>query len=121
MIRKIFGVIGAYLIFAVSAVMLFQASGRDPHKMQSTGFELSTAAYGFLFSFLAGIVLQSIARTRSLGINFILAGIMAGFAALSMLLSGGSHWTQWLAIFVFAPASVAGGWVYLRRKRGEGI
>lgn len=116
MIRKIFGVIAGYLIFAVSAVVLFQASGRDPHKPQSVNFELLTAGYGFLFSFLAGIVLLSIARTRGLGVNYVLAAVMAGFAAFSMLMSGGSHWTQWMAILLFAPASVAGGWYYLRRK-----
>ncbi|QKJ29564.1 hypothetical protein HQ865_07295 [Mucilaginibacter mali] len=116
MIRKIFGVIAGYLIFAVSAVVLFHSAGLDPHKPQSTGFELLTGVYGLFFSVLAGIVLQSIAHTRSLTVNYVLAGMMAGFAALSMLMSGGSHWTQWMAILIFAPASLVGGWFYLRRR-----
>ncbi|WP_171037885.1 hypothetical protein [Dyadobacter luticola] len=40
----------------------------------------------------------------------------AGFAAFSMLKSDGSNWTQLLAIFIFAPATVLGGAFGLKRS-----
>lgn len=115
MARNIIGLIVAYLVFAVSAVVLFWLSGHAPHQAQPVGFEILTALYGLFFSLLAGAVQQFIARTGNLVINYALAAMIVVFAAASLITSTGSHWTQWLAILLFAPASIAGGWLYLRR------
>ncbi|MFB3386815.1 hypothetical protein [Flavobacterium sp. LAR06] len=48
-------------------------------------------------------------------VNFVLFVIMAGFATFSLLKSGGSSWTQLLAIFIFAPVSVLGGLFWIKR------
>jgi hypothetical protein len=45
----------------------------------------------------------------------VLLFIIAGFATFSFLKANGSHWTQLLAIFIFAPISVLGGWFYKKR------
>jgi hypothetical protein len=116
MIRKIFSVIAGYAIFAITALALLKLSGQNPHASATTSFQLLTAIYGVFFSILSGFVLRVIAQTRNLGLNFILALIIAGFAALSMLTSAGSHWTQWFAICFFAPASVLGGFFYQRKR-----
>ena len=42
---------------------------------------------------------------------------MAGFAAFSLIKTNGNHWTQLLAIFVFAPASILGAQFYLKQKQ----
>jgi hypothetical protein len=109
MIRKILGVIAGYFIFVVSSLALFKLSGQDPHEQATTTFKILTAVYGVIFAFLSGLVLKLIARTKNLNLNYILAFIIAGFAAFSLVKSEGSHWTQLFAIFIFAPVSILGG------------
>jgi hypothetical protein len=117
MIRKIVGVILGYIIFAVSAVALFKLSGQAPHADPTIIFAILTTVYGAVFSFIAGLIAQLIAKTTDLKINYVLAFIMAGFATFSLIKTNGNHWTQLLAIFVFAPASVLGAQFYLKHKQ----
>lgn len=109
MMRKIVSVITGYAIFVATSLLLFKISKQDPHASPSTFFLILTIVYGVLFSFVAGLVTQLIARTTSLQVNFILAFVIAGFAIFSYVKSEGNHWTQLLAIFIFAPASILGG------------
>ena len=120
MIRKIAGVILGYIIFMVSAA-LFKLSGQAPHAAPTIFFGILTAVYGAVFSFIAGLVAQLIAKTADLKINYVLAFIMAGFAAFSLIKTNGNHWTQLLAIFVFAPASILGAQFYLKHKQKEAL
>jgi hypothetical protein len=117
MIKKIVGVIVGYAIFVVSALALFNLSGHAPHDDPTISFAILTAVYGTLFSFIGGFVTQLIARTNDLLINYILAWIIAGFALFSLFKTDGNHWTQILAIFIFGPAAILGGWVFQRRKK----
>ena len=115
MTRNILAIIAGYAIFAATALALFKLSGKDPHADPTTVFLILTAMYGAVFSFIAGLVTQLVARTKAMGINYILAFIVAGFATFSFLKSEGNHWTQLLAIFIFAPVSVLGGQFYGKR------
>jgi hypothetical protein len=117
MIRKIIGVIIGYTIFVVTSIALFKFSGQNPHEAAIISFQILTAVYGVIFSFLSGLVLQLIAKTNNLALNYILAVIIAGFATFSLIKAGGSNWTQLLAIFIFAPASVLGGFFYIKRNK----
>lgn len=117
MIRKVLAIIAGYLIFVVTSLALFKLSGRNPHADSTPLFIILTAMYGAFFSFIAGLVTQRIAMTRSMNINFALALIIAGFATFSLFKSDGSHWTQLLAIFLFAPMSIAGGLYYRKRYK----
>jgi hypothetical protein len=117
MIRKILSVIVGYAIFVVSSVAFFKLSEVNPHGEVNLTFQIITAVYGAVFSFLSGLVLQLIAPTRTLTLNYILACIIAGFAIVSLLTASGTHWTQLLAIVIFAPISISGGLVYIRRNR----
>jgi hypothetical protein len=116
MIQKILGVIAGYAIFAVTSLVLFKLSGQKPHADPSISFVIVTIIYGALFSLIAGIVAQIIPRANNLNVNYILAFIMAGFAAFSFFKSTGNHWTQLTAILVFAPVSILGGLLVLRRR-----
>jgi uncharacterized membrane protein len=116
LIRKVLAVIVSYVVFAASAVLLFNLTGQKPHADATIGFKVITAVYGVFFSVLSGLILQIIARTNNLTLNFVLAFIMAAFATVSLLTSSGSHWTQLFAIIFFAPASILGGVIYLKRK-----
>jgi hypothetical protein len=121
MIRKILSVLAGYCIFAVTSLALFMLSGRDPHASASFVFEIVTAIYGILFSFLAGVVVQVIAKNKTLTLNYILALIIAGFAAFSFIASRGDHWTQILSIIIFAPISIVGGSFYNKRHLDKAV
>ena len=117
MIKKILGVIIGYTIFVVTSLALFKFSGQNPHGEATTGFQILTIVYGIVFSFLSGLVLQLVAKPNNLALNYILAVIIAGFATFSLVKADGSNWTQLLAIFIFAPVSVLGGFFYIKRNK----
>jgi hypothetical protein len=106
-----------YATFAVSAVLLFQLSGIDPHADPSAKVVIVTIGYGLAFSFIGGLLTQRVSRTRQLTINYVLAGIMAAFALFSLFKSTGNHYSQLAAIFLFAPASILGGVVCLIKRK----
>lgn len=115
MLRQILGIIAGYAIFVITSLALFKISGQAPHEQVTTSFMALTAVYGSVFSFIAGLVTRIIGKTKNLSLNYILAFIIAGFALFSLLKSSGSHWTQVLAIVVFAPVSILGGIYYNKR------
>lgn len=116
MIRQILSVIAGYAIFVVTSLALFKISGQKPHSDSTTLFIILATIYGAVFSFVAGLVTRLIAKTSNLKINYVLAFIIAGFATFSLLKSEGNHWTQLLAIFIFAPVSILGGLFYNKRQ-----
>jgi len=115
MIRNVLSIIAGYTIFVITSLALFKISKQDPHSDPTTFFMILALIYGAFFSFVSGLVTQLIARTADLKINYILALIISGFATFSLFKSGGNHWTQLLAIFIFAPASIWGGLFYKKR------
>ncbi|HXS57852.1 MAG TPA: hypothetical protein VN726_17080 [Hanamia sp.] len=115
MIRKILGIIVGYAIFVLTSLLLFKISKQDPHLEATILFMLFAAFYGLLFSFVAGAVARYISLAKGLSVNYILAFVIAGFAFFSLIKSGGKHWTQFLAIFIFAPTSVLGGMFHNKR------
>lgn len=117
MIRKILSVLAGYSIFVITSLALFKLSGQKPHADPTNLFVVLTAVYGAMFSFLAGLVTQLLSKAKKLNTTYILAFIIAGFATFSLFKSEGNHWTQLLAIFLFAPASVLGGLVSNKRSR----
>ena len=116
MIRNILGVIVGYLIFAVSAVLLFQISGQNPHGETTASFMIFVILYGAVFVTIGGFVAKIIAGGKSLLTNYVLAAIMAGFAAFSMLATSGNHYTQIAAVFLFAPLTILGGFLYIKKN-----
>ncbi len=117
MVKKILSIIIGYAIFVVTSLVLFKISGQKPHSDPTNLFFILTAIYGAFFSFVAGFVTQLLSKTLNLKINYILAFIIAGFATFSFLKSDGNHWTQLLAIFIFAPMSILGGLFYNKRYK----
>ncbi|MEO7977300.1 hypothetical protein [Flavobacterium sp.] len=117
MMRQVLGVIIGYAIFVISSIFLFRFSGINPHADTSQLFMVMTFVYGTIFSFISGLVTQLIAKTKNLKVNYVLFIIMAGFATFSLFKSSGSSWTQLLAIFLFAPASVIGGLFWIKKSK----
>ena len=60
--RTILAVVAGYVIFAVSAVLLFHLTNIDPHSPATIGFEALTIAYGLAFAFVSGFVAGRIGR-----------------------------------------------------------
>jgi len=114
--RKVLSIIVGYAIFVMTALGFFKFSGQKPHADPTTVFVIVTAIYGVVTSFIAGLVVQFISHSKNLETNYILAFIIAGFATFSLFKSDGYHWTQFLAIFIFAPASILGGLIYKKRN-----
>jgi len=118
MIRNIISIIIGYAVFAVSSVLLFQVTGQAPHQDAPLKFKIITIFYGLLFSVAAGYVVQVIASQTKLTLNYILTALMFLLAVMSMIFSKeSSHWTQLFAMFIFAPASMIGGYLKLRRSK----
>lgn len=118
-LRNTIAVVAGYAIFAVSAVLLFQMSGINPHDDPSLSLLIFVISYGMVFAFLGGLVAQLISPQRKLTINLVLGGIMATFATFSLFHSAGNHFTQVAAIFLFAPASLLGGLTGLRKIKSK--
>jgi putative membrane protein (TIGR04086 family) len=113
MLRSVAGVVAGYLLFAVSAVLLFWASGRDPHREQALSFVVFSVVYGMAFAALGGYLAAAIADRRRRLHGGVLALIIAIGATVSFLAQpgAGSRWSQLTAILFMAPAAVLGGYV----------
>lgn len=120
MARKIIGVIVGYLIFAVSAVLLFQIAGRDPHTPAPISFMFVSFVYGAAFAALGGYVASTIAQSGNLTQAVALAIVIALGATISILSQSGKGaiWSQLGAIFIMAPSALIGGRFKLRQARG---
>ena len=116
MIRNILSVLAGYLIFVITSLALFKLSGQDPHADPTTTFVILTIIYGAAFSFLSGLITQLISKTKNITLNYVLCFIIAGFATFSLFKTTGNHWTQLLAIFIFAPISILGGLFYNKQN-----
>ena len=116
--RIFLAVVAGYLIFAVSAVLLFHLTNIDPHSPAALAFKAFTLAYGFAFAFLSGFVAGRIGRRTDLVCGIALALVIALGATISMIArpGAGALWTQTAALMLFAPASLAGDWTRRRRR-----
>ena len=115
-LRNIAAIIVGYLIFSVSAVLLFKLGGIDPHAESGIGTKAGVIVFGAVFALIGGYAAKLIAATKALSVNIILSVLMASFAAFSFFKSEGEHYTQIAAILLFAPASLLGGFI---RRRSE--
>lgn len=117
--RTFLAVVAGYLIFALSAVLLFHLTNVDPHSPAAIGFKVLTIAYGLAFASLGGFVAGQIAQRTDLICGIALALVTALGATISMIArpGAGALWTQTAALFLFAPASLAGDWIRRKRRR----
>lgn len=109
--RTILAAIAGYLVFAVSAVAFFQLSNRAPHAATTIAFAFLATLYGVAFAAVSGWLAQRIARRGDLLAPLLVAGIIALGAAISLATTWreAAHWSQWSALFLMAPAALAGG------------
>jgi hypothetical protein len=117
-LRSTAGVVGGYLVFAVTAAVLFQVSGQRPHAQASLPFTVGTAVYGMIFAAVGGWFAAWVAGRRPTLHGVLVGLLIAVGAALSLLFSGaGARWSQWEALLLMAPMAVVGA--FLRSKSGR--
>ena len=110
-VRSLFAVVAGYLVFGLSAVILFQVAGVDPHAQQSTGFKIVSIVWGVAFALAAGFFTAKLAPRRPLWHAGMVAALVALGATISLVGAGGSKWTQIAAIVFTTPSVILGGFL----------
>jgi len=116
--RNVLAVASGYLLFAGSAVLLFQVSGVDPHGASSLRFRVLSILYGAGFALVSGVLARRMAQRDAKAPPMVVAGLIALAALVSTVASPGDHaiWTQVASIVLFAPLAAIGG--RLARRSG---
>jgi len=110
MLRSIGSVAAGYFIFAASAILLFQMSGRDPHAAAPLAFQAATILWGAVFALVAGWLTARIAGRQPATHAAVLAGVIALGAIVSIVTGpGDAYWSQIGAAVVMAPCAYIGG------------
>ena len=114
--RSVAAVLGGFLIFSVSAVLLFNISGRPPEVWPGAAFATFAIIYGGVLAGLAGYVAARLAPRVPIVHAAAVAGLLFGAATASYLIQapGASLWSLVSTILVSVPAALFGG--YLRHR-----
>ena len=119
MLRSVGAVFAGYVVFAFSALLVFQLSGRDPHASAPLAFQIGAIVWGAVFAMVGGWLAAHISVRRPALHGAIVAVVIAVFALVSMVAdSRGARWSQLAAIVVMAPCAWLGGALAARRKAG---
>jgi hypothetical protein len=119
MLRSLGALAAGYLIFGVSAALLFQVSGQAPHDAAPLWFKSASIVWGAVFALVAGWLTARIAVRRPATHAVILAGLIALGAVISLVASpSGAIWSQVAALAVMAPCAWLGG---LTASRTSGV
>ena len=119
MMRRVAVVITGYLVFTLSAALLFAMSGQDPHLVPSLGFAIVSILYGMAFAFIGGWLAALLGRKDELTHAVFVAALIFLIALISLLLQvgHGSMWSQLAAIFLMSPSAIFGGWARRHSKK----
>jgi hypothetical protein len=111
MIRSTVAVIVGYVVFAMSAAILFKVTHQDPHASASIQFVVVSTVYGMLFAALAGFIAVRTSSTHSIAHAIAVAVLIAAAAVASLVGApgAGARWSQLSALLLMSPAAVAGG------------
>jgi len=111
--RVLAAVVTGYVIFAISAALLFQFTGHDPHITPGLGFGIFSVLYGIFFAGLGGYIAERIVPgTRAFPGMWVGCIIAVGALASLVAESGkGSTWSEISALALMAPAACAGGFI----------
>lgn len=122
MVRAVVGIVAGYVVFAGSAVALFQLARVDPHAPAGAKFTAFSVAYGVVFAGLGGFLAGWLGGRRDSRCGLVLAWIVGTGALISLLASPAragfaAHWSQFAALGLMAPAAWAGDWLRAKSRR----
>jgi peptidoglycan/LPS O-acetylase OafA/YrhL len=110
MLRSAGAVAAGYLVFAVSAVLLFQLSGRDPHAPAPLTFKIAAIVWGAVFALVGGWLAAHISVRRPATHAGCLGALIAVIALISLAADrSGAIWSPVSAAVVMAPSAWLGG------------
>ena len=116
MLRSISAVVAGYFIFAVSAVLLFQLAGREPHAAAPVAFMAAATIWGAVFAMVGGWLAAHVSVRRPSIHAACVAALIAIGATASILTASGAIWSQVSALLVMAPCAWLGGVLAARQK-----
>ena len=117
MLRSIGAVVAGYFVFAVSAVLLFQLSGRAPHADAPITFKIASVVWGAVFAMVGGWVSAHVSVRRPGTHAAVLAAVIALGAVVSIAARpADALWSQLSAIVVMAPCAWLGGVLAAKQK-----
>ena len=116
MLRSAGAVAAGYFIFAASAVLLFQLSGRDPHAEAPLAFKIATTVWGAVFALVGGWLAAHVSVRRPAAHAAGVAALIAAVAIVSLALSSGARWSPLVVLIVMAPCAWLGGVLASRQK-----
>ncbi len=116
-LRLILAVLAGYAVVVVTTMGLFAGTGHDPHAPQSLAFMATSVVVGVAASIAGGYLASSINAQPTISASRTLGFLIAVGAAVSLAAAGGSRWSQWVAMLTMAPAALAGGVLWLERRR----
>ena len=110
MVRSVGAVAAGYVVFATSALLLFQLSGQAPHESASARFKIGSIVWGALSALIAGWLTGRIAGRRPATHALVVAVLIALGAAVSLVARpSDAVWSPIAAIVVMAPCVWIGG------------
>jgi hypothetical protein len=117
MFRSIGAVVAGYFVFAVSAVLLFQLSGQEPHAEAPLTFKIATVIWGAVFALVGGWLAAHVSVRRPA----THAGAVAALIALGAIVAIAARpsdalWSQLSALIVMAPCAWLGGVLASKRR-----
>ena len=117
MLRSVGAVVAGYFIFAASAVLLFQLSGRDPHADAPLTFKIACTVWGAVFALVGGWLAAHVSVRRPGTHASIVAALIAAGAIASILARpSDALWSQVSALAVMAPSAWLGGVLAAKRR-----
>ncbi len=120
LVRSVAAIVLGYAVFALSAVLLFKITGKDPHAPQNLAFQLFAAVYGIAFAALGGLLAARVAPSKGSLHAASVAFLIALGAIVSLAASAaGSTWSQWAALVLMAPSSWIAAAVFAGRDSGS--
>lgn len=109
--------VAGYFVFAASAVLLFQLSGRDPHADLPFTFKLATTIWGAVFALVGGWLAAHVSVRRPATHAAVVAVVIAAVGLLSLAMDpSGARWSQLSAIVFMAPCAWLGGVLASRQR-----
>ena len=115
--RSLGAVLGGFLVFSLSAVLLFNISGRPPERWPGAAFATFAIAYGGVFAAVAGYTTARLAPRAPLAHAMAFAGLLLAASTFSYFIqqAGASTWSLVSTVFVSVPAAILGGYFAARR------
>lgn len=119
LLRSVAAVVVGYMVFAVSAGLLFGLTGVNPHAPQSVPIMAGTVVYGIVFAVLAGLVAVRLAPGRPALHAALVSAVIALGAGASLIASppAEARWSQWTALLLMAPAASLAVLITSSRRR----